>query len=110
MRFISVVQSSEPNPTSSLPSLLLQIVDFAYAYSAVEGDLPGCLAISWYLFAVVVHQNKERSEFIHWSGLGFAIFSLCWIMRCVIGLELKFRGRNNRLGIGEETSRLLGGH
>lgn len=94
----------------SCPSFLLQVVDFTYAYSAVEGDLPGCLAISWYLFAVVVHQSKERSGFIHWSGLGFAIFSLCGIMRCVIGLELKFRGRHNRLGIGEETSRLLGGH
>jgi len=89
---------------------VLQLVDFAYAYSAVEGDLPGCLAITWFLFAVVVQQSKERSGFVHWSGLGFAILSLCWIMRCVIGLELKFRGRHNRLGIGEETSRLLGGH
>ncbi|KAG9315234.1 hypothetical protein JVU11DRAFT_4368 [Chiua virens] len=90
--------------------LLLQLVSYAYAYSAVEGDLPGCLTVSWFLFAIVVHQSKERSGFIHWSGLAFAIFSLCWIMRCVIGLELRFRGRNNRLGIGEETSRLLGGH
>ncbi|KAH7884371.1 hypothetical protein F5I97DRAFT_1937823 [Phlebopus sp. FC_14] len=90
--------------------LLLQTIAFAYAYSAIEGDLPACLVISWFLFALVVQQPPERSPFIHWSALGFAILSLCWVMRCVIGLELKFRGRNNRLGIGEETSRLLGGH
>ncbi|KAI6042546.1 hypothetical protein EDC04DRAFT_2866738 [Pisolithus marmoratus] len=79
--------------------VLLQIVTF-----------PACLAITWYLFAVVVQQTPERSPFVHYSALGFAIFSLCWVMRCVIGLELKYRGRRNRLGIGEETSRLLGGH
>ncbi|KAI6024841.1 hypothetical protein PISMIDRAFT_248788 [Pisolithus microcarpus 441] len=89
---------------------LLQVVDFSYAYSAIEGDLPACLAITWYLFAVVVQQSPERSSFVHYSTLGFAIFSLCWVMRCLIGLELKYRGRRNRLGFGEETSRLLGGH
>ncbi|KAI6125037.1 hypothetical protein EDD16DRAFT_1559480 [Pisolithus croceorrhizus] len=79
------------------------LVDFSYAYSAIEGDLPSCLAITWYLFAVVVQADSR-------TALGFAIFSLCWVMRCLIGLELKYRGRRNRLGFGDETSRLLGGH
>jgi len=90
--------------------LFLQMTDVAYAYSAAEGDLPGCLTISWYFFAVVVQQAPERSAFTHWIALGFAIFSLCCIMRCVIGLEFRYRGRGNRLGFGDETARLLGGH
>ncbi|KAL4066929.1 hypothetical protein V8B97DRAFT_1917110 [Scleroderma yunnanense] len=90
--------------------VLLEVVSCVYAYSAIEGDLPACLAITWYLFALVVQQTPERTGFIHYSALGAAILSLCWVMRCLIGLELKYRGRHNRFGFGSETTHLLGGH
>ncbi|OAX42474.1 hypothetical protein K503DRAFT_346473 [Rhizopogon vinicolor AM-OR11-026] len=91
----------------------LQTVASAYAYATAEGDLPGCIAISWFLWAVFVHQTPEKSPFVHWCALGAAIMSLCWLMRSAIGLELKIRNRNNARFFGSndhEGSRLLGGH
>lgn len=93
----------------------LQTIASAYAYSTAEGDLPACLAVSWFIWAVFVHQTEAKSPFVHWCALGAAILSLCWLMRSAIGLELKIRNRsanNVRFGFGpndhHEGSRLLG--
>lgn len=96
----------------------LQTIASAYAYASAEGDLPACLAVSWFIWAIFVHQTPEKSLFVHWCALGAAILSLCWLMRSAIGLELKIRSRNaNNVRFGfahgandHEGSRLLGGH
>ncbi|KAI0281939.1 hypothetical protein BGY98DRAFT_956590 [Russula aff. rugulosa BPL654] len=55
----------------------------AYAFSTPEGDLPAAIAITWSLFAIFEHQ---RTPFIHWSALGFALLSLIWVIKGAFGL------------------------
>jgi hypothetical protein len=55
----------------------------AYAFSTPEGDLPAAIAITWSLFAIFEHQ---RTPFIHWSALGFALLSLLWVVKGGLGL------------------------
>lgn len=108
----AVTESADPWTKTGvfLSLVVLQVVSCIHSYSAIEGDLPACLAITWYMFALVVQQAPERAGFVHYSALGSAIFSLCWVMRCLVGLELKYRGRRNIFGFGPETTHLLGGH
>ncbi|KAH9988752.1 hypothetical protein BJV77DRAFT_1020433 [Russula vinacea] len=54
-----------------------------YAFSTPEGDLPAAVAITWALFAIFEHQ---RTPFIHWSALAFAILSLIWVFKGAYGL------------------------
>jgi hypothetical protein len=60
----------------------------AYAFSTPEGDLPAAIAITWSLFAIFEHQ---RTPFIHWSALGFALLSLVWVSKGVFGLVSTWR-------------------
>ncbi|KAN0078011.1 hypothetical protein V8E55_010068 [Tylopilus felleus] len=69
--------------------LLIQSFERAYASPATEGDIFACMTVSWFLFAITVEQSSVRSAFVHWSVHGFTIFSLCWITKCMIGLELR---------------------
>ncbi|EGN98822.1 hypothetical protein SERLA73DRAFT_181484 [Serpula lacrymans var. lacrymans S7.3] len=85
----------------------LEAASFAYASSSTEGDLPGCIAISWSLWAIFAHQTVERSDFVHWSALGFAILSMFWLLRSALGLVKMISGR--RWLRGEERTSLLGG-
>jgi len=55
-----------------------------YAFSSPEGDLPASIAISWSLFAIFAEQTS--SKFIHWSALIFAVLSLFWAVKSVVGL------------------------
>jgi len=55
----------------------------AYAFSSAEGDLPAAVAITWSLFAIFEHQ---RTPFIHWSALAFALLSLVWVVKGAFGL------------------------
>jgi hypothetical protein len=67
----------------SLGSFFLEATAAAYAFSTAEGDLPAAIAITWSLFAIFEHQ---RTPFIHWSALGFAILSLVWVLKGAYGL------------------------
>jgi len=60
----------------------------AYAFSTPEGDLPAAIAITWSLFAIFAHQ---RTPFIHWSALAFALLSLIWVVKGAFGLVSTWR-------------------
>ncbi|KAI0298479.1 hypothetical protein B0F90DRAFT_1732799 [Multifurca ochricompacta] len=60
----------------------------AYAFSTPEGDLPAAIAITWSLFAIFDHQ---RTPFIHWSALAFALLSLVWVLKGAAGLATTWR-------------------
>ncbi len=60
----------------------------AYAFSTPEGDLPAAIAITWSLFAIFEHQ---RTPFIHWSALAFALLSLIWVIKGAFGLLSTWR-------------------
>lgn len=61
----------------------LEATAAAYAFSTTEGDLPAAIAITWSLFAIFEHQ---RTPFIHWSALGFALLSFIWVLKGAVGL------------------------
>jgi hypothetical protein len=76
-------------------SMFIQVFEWAYASPAIEGDIVACLAVSWFLFAIVVEQSAVRSAFVHWCAHGVTTFSLCWITKCMIGMELKDNKRDS---------------
>jgi len=84
----------------------LEATSAAYAFSSGEGDIAGSIAITWSLFAIFVHQRS--SAFIHWSALVFAIISLFWIVKSLLGY---YRGGSSG-GIlhDEERAPLVGGN
>jgi hypothetical protein len=54
-----------------------------YAFATTEGDLPAAVAIAWSLWAIFDHQ---KTSFIHWSALVFAILALVWVVKGAFGL------------------------
>jgi hypothetical protein len=66
----------------------LEATAAAYAFSTPEGDLPAAIAITWSLFAIFEHQ---RTPFIHWSALAFALLSLVWVVKGAFGLVSTWR-------------------
>jgi len=77
----------------------------AYAFSSIEGDLPGAVVISWTLWAIFDHQRS--SGFVHWSALTFSILSLTWVLKATYGLYCK--STSNRIALSdEERGPLLG--
>ncbi|KAF9648406.1 hypothetical protein BDM02DRAFT_3115441 [Thelephora ganbajun] len=70
-----------------LALLFLEATATAYAFSSIEGDLPGAFVISWTLWAIFDHQRS--SGFVHWSALVFSILSLIWILKATYGLYRK---------------------
>jgi len=81
----------------------LEATSATYAFSSREGDVAASLAIAWSLFAIFEHQ---RSPFIHWSALVFAILSLFWILK---SLYAHFTSRSGVLH-DEERAPILGGN
>ncbi|KAF8621550.1 hypothetical protein AX15_007719 [Amanita polypyramis BW_CC] len=73
-----------------------------YAFSSVEGDLPASIAIAWSLWAIFVEQ---RTGFVHWSALAFAILALVWVAKGLFGLIVRARG--GRIALDEERSPLI---
>jgi hypothetical protein len=69
-----------------LSLLCLEGTAASYAFSSVDGDLPGAFVISWTLWAIFDHQ---RSPFIHWSAFGFALLSLFWVIKGTYGVYRK---------------------
>ncbi|KAI0270526.1 hypothetical protein BC834DRAFT_819140 [Gloeopeniophorella convolvens] len=76
----------------------------AYAFSTPEGDLPAAVAITWSLFAIFDHQ---RTGFIHWSALAFAVLSLVWVLKGAVGLITQWR-RGGIVLEDEERAPLIG--
>jgi hypothetical protein len=72
-----------------LALFFFEVTSAAYAFATTEGDLPAAIAITWSLFAIFDHQ---RSPFIHWSALAFALLSLVWILKGTVGLFTSWRG------------------
>jgi hypothetical protein len=104
-------------------SFLLEGTATAYAFSSVDGDLPGAVVISWTLWAIFDHQRSSAyvevhfnfylylttcfRRFIHWSALGFAILSLVWVIKGTYGVYCK--GTSGRIAlVDEERGPLLG--
>jgi len=88
-----------------LALFLLEGTATAYAFSSIDGDLPGAVVISWTLWAIFDHQRS--SAFIHWSALGFAILSLVWVIKGTYGVYCK--GTSGRIAlVDEERGPLLG--
>jgi len=54
-----------------------------YSFATPEGDLPASIAIAWSLWAIFDHQ---KTSFIHWSALVFAILALIWVIKGAFGL------------------------
>jgi len=77
-----------------------------YAFSTPEGDLPASIAITFSLFAIFAEQ---RSAFIHWSALAFALLSLVWVLKGAYGLVVRSRGGGLRLE-DPERAPLVGGN
>jgi len=61
-----------------------------YALSSPEGDLAASVAITWSLFAIF---DQQKTPFIHWTTLTFAILSLLSVGKSAFGLWK--RGRLN---------------
>ncbi|KAH7913768.1 hypothetical protein BJ138DRAFT_1145212 [Hygrophoropsis aurantiaca] len=87
----------------------IECASMAYAYSAAEGDLPACVAISWSMWAIYAQQKPNHSEFVHWTAFAFAVVSLMWVMKSAAGLARKIWGRRGIWYGDEETTRLLVG-
>jgi hypothetical protein len=81
----------------------LEATSVAYAYSGPEGDIAASIAIAWSLFAIFEHQ---RTPFIHWSALAFAILSLFAIVKSLYGYWAK--GRSGTVLHDEERAPLVG--
>lgn len=72
-----------------LALLFLEATAATYAFSTAEGDLPASIAIAWALFAIFAHQTLERSKFVHWASLVFAVLALIWVIKAAVGLGTK---------------------
>jgi len=90
-----------------LALFFLEAVATSYAFASTEGDLPGAIAISWSLWAIFDHQRS--SAFVHWSALAFAILSLIWVIKSMVGIWQKGTTRSALSLSDEETGPLLGG-
>ena len=107
-----------------LPSrFFLEATATAYAFSSIEGDLPGAFVISWTLWAIFDHQRSSAyvlfadlhrrvlisnlRSFIHWSALAFSILSLVWVLKATYGVYRKSTGGTIALA-DEERGPLLG--
>jgi hypothetical protein len=64
-------------------SFFLEGTAATYSFATPEGDLPASIAIAWSLWAIFDHQ---KTSFIHWSALVFAILSLIWVIKGAVGL------------------------
>ncbi|KZS88663.1 hypothetical protein SISNIDRAFT_497831 [Sistotremastrum niveocremeum HHB9708] len=84
----------------------LESTSVAYAFSSAEGDIAASIAIAWSLFAIFEHQ---RSTFIHWSALAFAILSLFSIVKSLYGYFVLKR-RSGGILHDEERAPLIGGN
>lgn len=87
--------------------LFLEATAATYAFSSAEGDLPASIAIAWALFAIFAHQTVERSKFVHWAALVFAILALLWVIKGAFGLISRLWGGGVRLD-DEERAPLSG--
>jgi hypothetical protein len=67
-----------------LAFFFLESTAAAYAFSTIEGDVAGSVAITWSLWAIFAHQRSDA--FVHWSALAFAILSLLWVIKSAVGL------------------------
>jgi hypothetical protein len=88
-----------------LALFFLEATATAYAFSSIDGDLPGAFVISWTLWAIFDHQRS--SAFIHWSALAFAVFSLLWVLKATYGVYRKSTTGHIALA-DEERGPLLG--
>jgi len=89
-----------------LSLIFLESTAATYAFSSPQGDLPASIAITWSLFAIFAHQTSDK--FIHWSALAFAILSLFWIVKSILGYGGWLHGRS-ALGDAERAP-LIGGN
>ena len=64
-------------------SFFLEGTAATYSFATAEGDLPASIAIAWSLWAIFDHQ---KTSFIHWSALVFAILALIWVIKGAVGL------------------------
>lgn len=86
-----------------LALLFLETTAVGYAFQSNEGDIGGAAVITWVLFAIFAHQQK--SAFIHWSALGFAILSAFFTLKSFV---LTWRsGRSGSLLHDEERAPLI---
>jgi hypothetical protein len=90
-----------------LALLFLEATAATYSFSTAEGDLPASIAIAWALFAIFAHQTLERSKFVHWASLVFAILALLWVIKGAYGLLRKLWRGGVRLE-DEERAPLVG--
>jgi hypothetical protein len=72
-------------------SFFLEGTAATYAFSTPEGDLPASIVIAWSLWAIYAHQTG--SGFVHWTTLVFSILTLVWVVKGILGLVIKSRGR-----------------
>jgi hypothetical protein len=93
-----------------LSLLFLWGTSAAYAFSNPEGDLAGSLAIAWSLWGIWDHQRSNG--FIHISALVFAILSLAWIIKAIVGLFKSDRSITGLLHDATDPERapLVGGN
>jgi hypothetical protein len=82
----------------------LEATAATYAFSSPEGDLPASVAIAWSIWAIYAHQ---KTPFIHWAALAFAIITLFWVLKGAYGLGRKTWGGSVRL-LDEERAPLVG--
>jgi hypothetical protein len=75
-----------------------------YSFATPEGDLPASVAIAWSLWAIFDHQ---KTSFIHWSALVFAILALVWVIKGAFGLYCRHRVQVIAL-VDEERAPLVG--
>jgi hypothetical protein len=89
-------------------SLFLEATAATYAFSTTEGDLPASIAIAWSLFAIFAHQTLDRSPFVHWASLVFAILALVWVIKGAFGLFSKLCSDGHLRLEDEERAPLTG--
>ena len=77
-------------------SFFLEGTAATYSFATAEGDLPASIAIAWSLWAIFDHQ---KTPFIHWSSLVFAILALVWVIKAAVGL---FRRNSGVILISDE--------
>jgi hypothetical protein len=85
-------------------SFFLEGTAATYAFATPEGDLPASIAVAWSLWAIFDHQ---KTSFIHWSALVFAILALIWVIKGAVGLYRRSNVMTIAL-VDEERAPLIG--
>jgi len=95
--FLAFVCSSRPCAYSAHPPsthrFFLEGTAAIYAFSTIEGNLPGSITIAWALTAITAHQMS--SGFVHWTVF---TFTLLWVAKATWGLLI--RGCSGVWGLG----------